>query len=206
MPTSAKNGSLKEFTLALALLTALLSGCAQSNATGVPDVRREERALNEGKHMSHAKIDAIVVTCMDWRLFRPEESLLPKFLSGIGVAHYDLRTQQGCAKDICCGGHDIVASMVQAVKIAHDLHGARRVVLLGHTDCGYYGGSKSFGSSAEEMETYRSDLGMAATAIAKEFPDMRVDRYIAVLGDPGDGSAIEFVEAAERVAVPARQG
>lgn len=70
--------------------------------------------------MSH-KADALIITCMDFRLQRPE---LREFLEGLGLKTWDLRTQQGGAKDLLPAVQsDRKQSLLDAVRISMELHG-----------------------------------------------------------------------------------
>lgn len=69
-------------------------------------------------------------------------------------------------------------------EIAFSLHGVDKVILINHTDCGAYGGSKAFGQSEEEFRFHEEQLKQAFSLISSRYPDKKVECYLAVLGDP----------------------
>lgn len=140
-------------------------------------------------HTSHTA-DALVLTCMDYRL---HTSQLADFLRSQGVERWDLRTQQGCSKDLCLGADaGQRQSMIDAVRIAVELHGVQRVFLMNHTDCGAYGGAKAFPSKDAEHEHHAQDLRRARQEILTKFLHLDVQAILISIEDETNAPRLVF--------------
>lgn len=136
--------------------------------------------------MSH-KADALIVTCMDYRLHTPA---FAEFLRGLGIASWDLRTQQGGVRDLLPtveSDHQLQdqgearfgakRSLLDAVRIAMELHGVTEVFLMNHGDCGAYGGAHAFDSPGAERAQHQKDLAVGSEELRHHFPGLRVRRF-----------------------------
>jgi len=86
----------------------------------------------------HYQADACVISCYDFRF----EAQLRKFLRRNGVAAYDQVKIPGSVKVIAQPDWDSDRDfVVNMVRISMRLHGARRLMLFGHQECGAYGGA-----------------------------------------------------------------
>ena len=109
--------------------------------------------------MSKHVTQAIVVHCMDFRL---QKSINDWLQGTFGVGEYDRLSVAGSVFDL-----DFV---MKQVKLSHDLHEIKKVVLINHEDCGAYGTQNS-------PERHADDLRHAAQRIEKEIPGIEVELY-----------------------------
>jgi hypothetical protein len=116
----------------------------------------------------HYRADACVITCFDARF----DLATRKFLRRSGIAVYDQVKIPGSAKSLaspeCDGDRDFVLRMV---RISMRLHGATRVLLIGHNQCGGYGGAPA--------EAIVADLFRAAAVLQAAEPSLAVECYFA---------------------------
>jgi len=120
--------------------------------------------------------DAVVVWCFDNRF----EAGFRKFLKRIGVYNSDPIKIAGGAKSLACPDHEEEREFVLGqIRKSIRLHGAKRVVLMLHSDCGAYGGlDKGFGGDANaERENHRRDMQRAKSNLLAAIPEVQVDGY-----------------------------
>ena len=69
--------------------------------------------------------------------------------------------------------------MLEQIRKSMHLHGARRVILMLHSDCGAYGGLEgAFGGDATaERVHHREELRRAAENLARAIPGVEVTAY-----------------------------
>ncbi|MBU0619125.1 hypothetical protein KKD62_02705 [Patescibacteria group bacterium] len=112
--------------------------------------------------MAH-KCDAIVVTCMDFRIQKYVQDWISKNLAG---KTYDLIGYAGATKEL-----DLV---MEQISLSKDLHHINQAVLIHHEDCGAYGAEDSY-------ERHVQDLNKAKNRILAKYPDLQVDLYYLYL-------------------------
>ena len=119
--------------------------------------------------------EAVVAHCIDFRFRKVlNEYLMSRFPEG-----YDLISIAGGVKELVEKRDS--SFVLQQLKISHNLHQPKIIVLIQHEDCGAYGGSKKFAGPEEEKE-FQSDQLQKAEAILKEiFPDCAIEKYFALL-------------------------
>lgn len=141
---------------------------------GIPeDLKVKGFTLRRPRIQPDAKLMA--VTCMDWRLHMP---------GGVGAqlaTRYDVPAPSifataGAAKELA---HDSVRSRMAFAQLELVAGKIGRLVLLSHTDCGKYGGSKAFESPDAELRTLTADLDAARARIEAAFPKLKVLTAIA---------------------------
>ncbi|MBU4453345.1 hypothetical protein L6259_00860 [Candidatus Parcubacteria bacterium] len=71
--------------------------------------------------------------------------------------------------------------LLKQVRISHDLHSMKRVILMNHTDCGAYGGRAAFSSDHEERERHVTDMKNTASLIKESWPDIEIKIILAVM-------------------------
>ncbi|MBX4187680.1 MAG: hypothetical protein KW793_00905 [Candidatus Doudnabacteria bacterium] len=130
--------------------------------------------------MSH-KAQAIVQTCID---FRFRKALNDFIENDLNLHSVDLKTDGGGAKMIVEEG-PIREWIFENYQIAFDLHAVERVILINHQDCGAYGGSKSFSSLENELESHEVQLRHAVSVIRAKFPDKQIEAFIALINPEG---------------------
>ncbi len=109
--------------------------------------------------MSKHVTQAIVVHCMDFRL---QKSINDWLQGTFGVGEYDRLSVAGSVFDL-----DFV---MKQVKLSHDLHEIKKVVLINHEDCGAYGAQGN-------PQRHADDLRQAAQRIQREIPGLDVELY-----------------------------
>ncbi len=119
--------------------------------------------------------DAAVVWCFDNRF----EAGFRKFLKRIGVLNSDPIKIAGGAKALASPEHESDrVFLVEQIQKSIRLHGAGRVVLMLHSDCGAYGGLAAFGGDASaERENHRAEMEKARAALAAAIPGVQVEGY-----------------------------
>ncbi|HTX38752.1 MAG TPA: carbonic anhydrase [Bryobacteraceae bacterium] len=116
----------------------------------------------------HYHADACVIACYDARF----DLVVRKFLKYYGIATYDMVKIPGSAKALASPDSEAVRDfVVRMVRISQSLHSATRVFLIGHNDCGAYGGAPA--------ETIIADLFRAAVVLRGAEPSMAVECYFA---------------------------
>lgn len=134
------------------------------------------------------KCDAVLVTCMDWRL---HPGLDDRVREAVGGA-CDLVVVPGGVKSLLPDGDPAVREfLLDSIGISARLHATGRVVLANHTDCGAYGGQAAFGSDAQEVARHRADLESARRVVEARFPSLRVETLLVRLTPAGQGWAIQ---------------
>ncbi len=121
------------------------------------------------------RCDAAVVWCFDHRF----DLSLRKFLKWIGVIHFDLVKVAGGAKCLASPDRESEREFIlDQIRKSIRLHETRRVILMVHSDCGAYGGLKSFGEDAlVEARHHRGELQSACQIVRAAFPGVQVDGY-----------------------------
>ena len=120
--------------------------------------------------------DAAVVWCFDNRF----EAGFRKFLKRIGVYNSDPIKIAGGAKSLASPEHESDREFVLGqIRKSIRLHGADRVILMLHSDCGAYGGlAGGFGGdAAAEREHHQAEMARAKTNLLAAIPDVKVEGY-----------------------------
>ena len=120
--------------------------------------------------------DAAVVWCFDNRF----EAGFRKFLKRIGVYNSDPIKIAGGAKSLASPEHESDREFVLGqIRKSIRLHGADRVILMLHSDCGAYGGlAGGFGSDAvAEREHHEAEMARAKANLLAAIPDVKVEGY-----------------------------
>jgi hypothetical protein len=140
--------------------------------------------------------DAAILWCFDNRF----ELGFRKFLKRIGVFNSDPIKIAGGAKCLASPEHETDREFVlEQIRKSIQLHGAKRVILMVHSDCGAYGGlAGGFGGDARaEAEHHHGELQRAAANLIKAIPGIEVQAYFVdfegiweaelqtLLGSPG---------------------
>lgn len=107
--------------------------------------------------------DALITTCIDFRLQDEIDKWIKK---NFKPKTYDRVSIAGDVKNL--------SEILDQVKIAHDLHKIKRVILVNHEDCGAYGKDGTF-------ERHVHDLKNAETTVETLYPDLEVETYYLLL-------------------------
>ena len=119
--------------------------------------------------------DAAVVWCFDNRF----EAGFRKFLKRIGVFNSDPIKIAGGAKSLASPDSEADREFVlHQIQKSMRLHGANRVILMLHSDCGAYGGLANFKDDpAAERDNHRREMALAKANLAASIPGVRVEGY-----------------------------
>ena len=109
--------------------------------------------------MNNHQAEAIIVTCIDFRL----QEAINKWLA----EHFAPKTFDRVA---LAGGVKNLEAILGQIDIAYQLHHINKVVLINHEDCGAYG---VVGTPAKHAE----DLSAAKAKIKVVYPDLEVATY-----------------------------
>lgn len=107
--------------------------------------------------------EALVVTCIDFRIQRAIDTWLKETLGGYV---YD--------RVAVAGGVYDRAAILQQVAVSSRLHRIHRVLLVNHEDCGAYGAEGT-------PQRHRQDLQRMKELIGERFPSLRVEMYYVLL-------------------------
>ena len=114
------------------------------------------------------RADACVVSCYDARF----ELVLRKFLKRRGLGLVDHLKIAGSVKGLASPEHEADREfMLRMIRISMRLHSPPLVVMVGHSECGAYGGAPP--------ETVAADLRLAAQVVRTAEPSMAVECYFA---------------------------
>src|SRR6185295_12515281 len=113
--------------------------------------------------------DAMVLTCFDARF----DLVLRKLLKKLRVELPDVIRVAGGPKALVSGTESELAFVLEQLRLSRRLHRAARVLLVGHSDCGAYGGlSDRFqGDPRQEFEFQEAELTRAAAALRERMRD-----------------------------------
>lgn len=109
--------------------------------------------------MSIHVCDALVVTCMDFRIQKYIEKWLDKTMI---KKTFDLVDYAGSTKDL-----NII---IKQLDISVNLHRIQQVILIHHEDCGAYGKESTH-------DRHVADLHKARTVIVALYPGLKIDLY-----------------------------
>ena len=109
--------------------------------------------------MNNHSCDALVVTCMDFRL---QDFINDWISTNIPPESYDRVALGGGVKNL-----EVILGQIEISKRLHDI---KKVILINHQDCGAYGGQGT-------PEKHAEDLKEAKEKIKQQFPDLAVDTF-----------------------------
>ncbi len=137
--------------------------------------------------------EGAVITCEDFRLHqRPDgRNYVAEFVKNLGIG-CDLITRAGGVQDLLRPLTGFDKSLLRDVNVAAKLHGAGKIFLLNHGDCGAYG-SFNFVSRQAEFEQHKKDLLAAREIIKKEFPGKQIKLFFAWLKEGTDEFEIKEI-------------
>lgn len=118
----------------------------------------------------HYVAAACVVWCFDDRF----SGLLDAFF---GAKDFDLIKVAGGAKVLAEGLSPERDFVLSQIKTSVHLHGAKRIALMLHRDCGAYGGSKNFADADSEKGDLADKLVVAKQVAARMIPGVPISVY-----------------------------
>ncbi|GAB4576451.1 MAG: hypothetical protein Kow0077_32870 [Anaerolineae bacterium] len=131
--------------------------------------------------------DALVVTCMDFRL----QAHLDTWLAGVlQHGNYDRVALAGAARD--------QAVVMSQVDLAVRLHGVRLIVLINHEDCGAYGALGTLDRHATDLRALRARIREAHPHVAVVTGYLKLDGTFLHVADDENLKALPSLEEAVR--------
>ncbi|MFA5087280.1 MAG: carbonic anhydrase [Candidatus Paceibacterota bacterium] len=131
---------------------------------------------------------SILFKCIDFRM----QTETRRWLHENNLAgDCDVVSLAGASKGISDNDPEVAKLMLEQIQISHDLHGAKQVVLIHHSDCGRYKNDYCFESPEKERETQVNDMKKSEEIIKKNFPDITVKKVWAQMNDP-EGKSVDF--------------
>jgi len=134
--------------------------------------------------------EAMLLSCMDFRLVDD----LAKFMDGKGLTNeYDhivlAGASAGASAEKFAGWHETFWSHL---KVAIDLHKIKKVMIIGHRDCGAYKiafGAEHTADPVIEYAVHAAVLNPLTGKIKEKYAELEVETYLMAL----DGSVEEVV-------------
>lgn len=124
--------------------------------------------------MEHKEKVSIVLSCIDYRFWPDGLALLEK-----KYGEFDLIELAGGSKNLASPSQEADRTAVlESIKVSVDLHGAKKIILTNHVDCGAYGGSNNFNSIEEEIDFHKIELQKAADIVSESFPDLAIEKVL----------------------------
>ncbi|MFA5431772.1 MAG: carbonic anhydrase [Candidatus Paceibacterota bacterium] len=139
--------------------------------------------------MSTHNCPNIIFHCIDFRLIK-ETMIFINEKYGIGKC--DIVSVAGSGKEIADDNEIIKNYLLKQIKISHDLHESRKVVLIHHSDCGAYNNCYQFNSQEEEKQKQIEDMKKAEVIIKEILSDVSVEKVWAQMLDP-HGNKVDFI-------------
>lgn len=134
-------------------------------------------------------VDTIVLACISNRFVQ----LIQDFVKNdLGYEYYDLKTDAGAAKNLDPRSRNYLVYkwIVDNFKICVNRHGAKRLIMFMHFDCGAYGGNESFKGFEDQLTKLTEAIKRGADSVRKEFPELEISAYIMVLIDDTNGGIL----------------
>ncbi len=121
----------------------------------------------------HYIADAAIIWCYDNRFWKSFQY----FLESERIKNFDPIIVAGGTKSIASPESESERKfMMKQIELSIKLHHTPRVVLMNHSDCGGYGGLKTFNNDEhQEFSAHKEELQRAKRLVEKDFPNIRVD-------------------------------
>lgn len=128
-----------------------------------------------------------VIKCIDLR----QNGFFEEWLKKEGVGNSDIISVAGSVKELVGEKEEIRNWLLSMIKISHDSHGSREVILTNHSTCGAY----AIDNGEEEKRIQLEDLEKAKKIIDETFPDMTVKKFwLKLVGTHEETTDIIFYE------------
>jgi carbonic anhydrase len=119
--------------------------------------------------------DAAVLCCFDQRI----RQAVNQFLLQRKILKPDMIVVAGGAKTLASPRNDFERDFIlEQVRLAIQLHAAKRILLMSHSDCATYGGLAAFnGDPRAEAAHHKKELKKGVTLLAEKFPGLKAEPY-----------------------------
>lgn len=131
----------------------------------------------------------IIFHCIDFRLIKGTMNFIDQ---NYQIGNCDIVSVAGAAKGIADENEIFRNYLLRQIRLSHDLHDSRKVVLIHHSDCGVYNSCYEFNSGEEEKQKQVEDMKKAEAVIKEALPDVTVEKVWAQMLDP-QGINIDFI-------------
>ena len=126
-----------------------------------------------------------IIKCIDYR----QDGFFKNWLKENGWESSDIISVAGSVKEMVGDKEDIRNWLLNMIKISHNSHGSREVILTTHSTCGAY----AIDDATEEKRIELEDLEKAKRMIEESFPDMRVSKFwLELIGSHEEATDIVF--------------
>lgn len=109
------------------------------------------------------------------------------------IGDADVVSIAGSSKALVDGSKEIQEFILKQINFSYNLHNARKVILLHHSDCGAYKADYAFIDGEAEIAQQLEDMCAAEEIIKNSFEEIDVKKIWAQMKDP-HGEEIEFSE------------
>jgi carbonic anhydrase len=109
------------------------------------------------------------------------------------IGDADVVSVAGSSKDLVDGSKEIQDFILKQINISYNLHNARKVILVHHSDCDAYKANYDFPDTEAEFAQQLEDMNTAEEIIKNCFEDIEVKKIWVQMKDP-HGEEVEFVE------------
>jgi len=164
-------------------------GCAYNKSTS-PDLLLDNQqiAITVSPEAARFDCDTLVITCIDYRFAVANQEFINETL---GMKdNYDHISIPGSIYNLVTP--ETRELLFSKFALSVSLHLINRVVIIGHRDCGAYGGSASFGSEIAEYETLTTDLRNARALLIEKYPTLEVNLFLESFVREGDETKVHF--------------
>ncbi|MFH0873993.1 MAG: carbonic anhydrase [Candidatus Komeilibacteria bacterium] len=124
--------------------------------------------------------EAAAISCVDFRFRVEDQRFLEKHF---GTPDFDLFRWPGPARSMILDPRFKDRLVEQIRNVCVNLHQVKWFVVLGHWDCGAYGGSAKFSSPKEEEAAYVRDLAMVRLLLQGALPGVAIEVFYSKLAD-----------------------
>lgn len=126
-----------------------------------------------------------IIKCIDYR----QDGFFKNWLKNNGWENSDIISVAGSVKELVGKKEEIRNWLLSMIKISHDGHSSREIVLTSHSTCGAY----AIENEEEEKRIQLEDLKKAKEIIEKNFPDMKVSKFwLKLIGTHEETTDIVF--------------
>ena len=155
-------------------------GCSKKE---IPLFKDAKTIIELGKEEKEERsdCDTLVFTCIDYRFAFANQEFINKNLGIEG--NYDHISIPGSIYNLVNPStQEIVFSKITRFV---NFHLIKRVIIVGHRDCGGYGGTSAFSSEVAEYIYLTTELKRAGQILIEKFPILQVDLYLENLTKEG---------------------
>ena len=132
----------------------------------------------------------IIIHCIDFRLINK----IREWMDENGLKNdSDVLSLAGGIKDLVDGSKEIQDFILKQIGVSYNLHNARKVIIIQHSDCGAYKTSYNFIDGEDEFAQQLEDTNTAEEMIKNYYDDIAVEKIWIQMKDP-HGEEVEFTE------------